>query len=610
MIKGGNNIMMQLKNLEIYNFKGIEHLAIPGNIPKHLAFLGENGSGKTSAIEALTLLLTGTIPDSPVKHGCTEADIRGCVCENEIAYKLGAKTTVKLNGKATTRKSIAKLFEESNGVSVDNIKVVTSAKVLAAMNAGQLAEYLVNNGLIPAEISIDDLLTICSVSSDAAALIRAEFPTTEKFDLDEIANAYKRLYDERANINAKLKTFEAASVYEGDEPVRSISAVEKDLASISAHDTEQRAYKALLSAHETAKKNREAVLKQIKDVESKIAVLPHVTVDPNELVALKNKEKKLVERIETLTKLSITLKSNIEIFKRTLDNLNGTKCPISERLVCMTDKSAAKEEISSLLSENSSEYEKTLSELKDASEKLDIIRKKIEDYNTRYNQSLQIKQLYEHRKNLQASIPTVPDKPVKPIEIEDVIARKAKLEGERTTILKYNAAVDARRNAEHTSKTLATYNEALTALSPKSGIRETIIEIALEPIIEQMNIRASELKLNFGVSLVVDNGVHIMVNPDTSTSSSKFLPLERVSSGEQAYALFLVMDTLNSLSGIGILFLDDLDKLDDGALNNLLSLITRKDIADCYSHIVLAMVDHDDSVLTLNSFKDFTVIKM
>jgi len=602
--------MMQLKNVEIFNFKGIEHLAIPGDLPKHLAVLGENGAGKTSVIEALTLLLTGTVPDSPVKHGCTEADVRGCVCENDIAYKLSSKTSVRLNGKATTRKSIAKLFEESTGVSIDNIKVATSAKVLAAMNSGQLAEYLVNNGLIPAEISVSDLLTICTVSADAEALIRAEFPATEKFDMDEIANAYKRLYDERTALNSKLKSLEAASVYEGDEPIRSISAVEKELAGISAYDAEVRAYKSLFAAYENAIKNRDAVLKQIKEIESRITSLPRVTVDPNELTVLKTQEKKLCEKIEELRKLSATLMSNIEIFEKTLKNLDGTVCPISEKLVCMTDKTAAKEEITALLVANSDELSKTEDGIKDCLEKLSSVTKKIDDYNTRFNQSVQIKQLYEHRRNLQASIPVVPDKPVKPADIEDATALRVKLESERAQILKYTAAVDAKKKAEGVAKNVAIYTEALTALSPKSGIRETIIEIALVPIVEQMNTRASDLKLNFDVTLAVDNGVHIMVNPDKSSSSSEYLPLECVSSGEQAYTLFLVMDTLNSLSGLGVLFLDDLDKLDDGALNRLLKLVTRNDVADGYSHIVMAMVDHDDSVLTMNSYKDFTVIKM
>ena len=69
------------------------------------------------------------------------------------------------------------------------------------------------------------------------------------------------------------------------------------------------------------------------------------------------------------------------------------------------------------------------------------------------------------------------------------------------------------------------------------------------------------------------------------------------------------MDTLNALSGLGVLFLDDLDKLDNEALDRLLKLITRKDIADNYSHVVLAMVDHDDSVVALRNYKDFVFIK-
>ena len=72
-----------------------------------------------------------------------------------------------------------------------------------------------------------------------------------------------------------------------------------------------------------------------------------------------------------------------------------------------------------------------------------------------------------------------------------------------------------------------------------------------------------------------------------------------MSSGEQAYALFLVMDALNALSGYGILVLDDLDKLDENALDALLSLLEKPGVMNNYDHVLMAMVNHEDSLAVL-----------
>ena len=87
-----------------------------------------------------------------------------------------------------------------------------------------------------------------------------------------------------------------------------------------------------------------------------------------------------------------------------------------------------------------------------------------------------------------------------------------------------------------------------------------------------------------------------MCSPNTSCDMVK---LESVSSGEQAYALFLVMDALNALSGYGILVLDDLDKLDENALDALLSLLEKPGVMDNYDHVLMAMVNHEDSLAVL-----------
>ena len=122
----------------------------------------------------------------------------------------------------------------------------------------------------------------------------------------------------------------------------------------------------------------------------------------------------------------------------------------------------------------------------------------------------------------------------------------------------------------------------------------------LAPMEEHCNQLAEHLRLDFQISIQVKNGVSILCRPKAAMD---FVSLSSVSSGEQALAVFLILDMLNTLSGFGILIMDNLDSLDAKALDELLSVLTRKDVLDRYDHIFLAMVDHIDSMETLDKYR-------
>ena len=52
------------KNIDIKNFRGIEHLKID-DFARVNVFLGQNNSGKSSVLEALMLLMGMSNPDMP-----------------------------------------------------------------------------------------------------------------------------------------------------------------------------------------------------------------------------------------------------------------------------------------------------------------------------------------------------------------------------------------------------------------------------------------------------------------------------------------------------------------------------------------------------------------
>ncbi len=154
---------------------------------------------------------------------------------------------------------------------------------------------------------------------------------------------------------------------------------------------------------------------------------------------------------------------------------------------------------------------------------------------------------------------------------------------------------------------LVVISELIDTLDPKKGIREKVISFALSPLIDYCNEKASRLKTGFQINIQTSNGTHLMCKPK---ESSDYQELSAASSGEQLLATFLITDMLNALSGYGILMLDDLDKVDDSSLNNLLSLLCDREVSDSYDHIFLAGVNHNDTVKTIQNYQDIRMMDL
>ena len=66
---------MRIDQIKIQDFKNISNSTFcPGQIT---AFVGSNGAGKTSWMEAFRYLLTGEAPENPIQDGKTQAVVEG-----------------------------------------------------------------------------------------------------------------------------------------------------------------------------------------------------------------------------------------------------------------------------------------------------------------------------------------------------------------------------------------------------------------------------------------------------------------------------------------------------------------------------------------------------
>lgn len=593
---------MQLHNLKITNFRTIEEMSFnPGKIN---VITGPNGAGKSSILEAISFLLTGKAGADVVRKGAAFAEVSGTVNGGDIARKKGKEMSIKMNGKLTTQKSFQQWVEDATGITADTLRVATSSGMLASMNSRELAEYLINNNLIPVEIDMATLKMLCTISEKAETELNKYLPPEPcTFTTDDVQQAYEAFYAMRPTLKKQIAEMKAKASGAADAtPMRTMDEVDKDIAKLSAYGTEVAAYNKLLAAYQDAKRRREAAEKQIAEMEVQVKNANLSAPDAQELEKLQAEAKVLMtEQIGYYKQVIQTSTANLSMFKRTLENLDKPICPISEKLICTTDKTGIKEDLTVLVKENEARIEETNRLLNAANEKLDAVNKRIDEFHKQERAYMTLQNTVMRIDAMSRSLPVVPSKPERPVEIPDAENTMRKLKQERDSIIAKGIAAKAAEEIPAIQEKLDICEELVKLLSPKGGLREQIIKAAFEPLVEHCNERAAKLGRDFEIDLVANDGIVIMCKPAGTT---EFLPLEAVSSGEQLLAMMLILDAIESLSGLGIMVLDDLDKLDADALDALFSLLGELDFADSYDHIFVAMVNHEDALRVIENHKE------
>lgn len=592
---------MQLQNLKIKNFRTIEEMSLnPGNIN---VITGPNGAGKSSLLEAISFLLTGKAGADIIRKGTEFAEVSGTVHGAPIIRKKGETMSVKMNGKATTQKSFQQWIEETTGgITTDTMRVATSSGLLASMNSRELAEYLINNNLIPVEIDMDVLKTLCTISEAAEAELSKYLPPVPcTFTTDDVQQAYSALYAIRPTLKKEIAEMEAkASGIAGMTSARTMDDIDKDIAKLSAYGAEVAAYNKLFLAYMDAKQRREKMEQEIVELENKVKSANISVPDAAILEKLQNEAKSLNELMLYAKQVIATSNSNLEMYRRTLENLDKPVCPISEKLICTTDKSGIKEDITKLINENEARIAESRALLGKHEINLDAVNDKINGFHKRERAYMEMQSIVARIDAMKKGLPVIPEKPVRPEEIPDAANIMNSLKREREIVMAKDIAEKAAKEIPVLKEKLSICEELIKLLSPKGGLREQIIQAAFEPMVEHCNELAAKLHKDIRIDLVANDGIAIMCKPAGTT---QFLPLEAVSSGEQLLAMMLILDAIEALSGLGILVLDDLDKLDADALEALFCLLDDPEYSGAYDHIFVAMVNHEDALRVIEKHK-------
>lgn len=574
--------MANVREIEIVNFKGIDRMSETFDLmPKYIS--GNNGYGKTSFLEAIRYALTGKTPTrEPILREGTDCGYVSIVFDDSDStvvrrdFYREKTTKVTVNEKTTTAKLAQRLICSLLDINEETLNINTSSDVFREMFSGTLSKYLL--GFVEESFSREKLFGLIQFSEQEKEMLNKLLP--HSFGLPECEALYNRLYEQRAVLKAKLNTFTAAELTNPTaKPARTEEDVDKELNAIIASECAAKIYAEMYKRFQTQLAAYNTKLSEISSLENEIAGIATADFDPLEKLEIAKKKQEALTAKATAEGTIRTLRKNIEVFKKTLANLNTNVCPISAKLICTTDKTAAKQELEQSIADSiraidgqndiiaSAEIE--LNRLNSREQEISIAEKAIQR-----KESL-ILSLARAKKML-GDAPVEPDVPPK----ADVSAKESLL-AEKEAIRKYEIYKTRKADYEDALKLRDVYNELVKKFAPKGAVNAAIVDYYCD--IFNDSIKPFADAVGYSVTFVAGNGLTVLVR---SAEDKFYVGFDSLSTGEQFVTTILVQHLCNILSGCSIMLIDDYNELDSVNASKTKELLNELSVE--YSLLVVA----------------------
>lgn len=612
---------MKVNTITIKNFKGIEEMTHKFEAPV-TALVGKVGTGKTSFIQSMRFGLTNETPTNPIRDGAMDANVvlecDDFVIEREIVRP--NKKNVKVMGRKTGTAASESFLEDSTNVTSEIMKIVTSSEVLANLKPAQFASLFLNESV--ERKTLEDLLNILITSSSKEKkAIMDGFEDEEKegklppdvlseiktlfkgktFNLDAINKAYEEAKSIRRTRNAEYKVSASKSkgFLEIVKPEYKESELNKKYEEIVGVEKNVAAYKMQVINYNRAVENKKEQDRRIAELDLNIAMNKSTEPDKEDYKKLVLKKKDANADIVNQSKVLQTLTDNRAWFKRTLEQLEKPVCPISERLICKTDKTGLKTE----LEEKIKEIDISLSVIKDkikmARERLREVEDSISDYNKNKGNFEKKKLLIDERNRLVTNPIKLPDEPEKISLKSSYAAEKADIKDKLALLQDYKNAEIEYKETQRLKRLCQISDFIVKSLDPKGPIIKEFIETFIGCLEDACNERANTLKPGFEIKLIPEDGLKVLFK----TSEGKgFLPYTNLSAGERIFAALILTDLINSFYDSRILILDDTDHLDADSFHLLMNFLEESKIEELYDNIIVSCVEHEDMIEVLNEY--------
>ena len=593
-----------ITTISIRNFKGIEDLQL--NAKKLNAIIGKCGSGKSSLLDAIRFALTGKAGKEVIRKGCREASVVLRFSDNSTIERIRrtSENISKCNGKSSTKRSLDEFLTARN-MNPCWIESLCSVDWFAGLSSKDLNNFFMT--ILPLRAKAETVVElVAQLDKDLTEkkekyLMEEILKKQEIFSFNDLANGYNTAYTVRQELKRKYNEMLPRCTFNETVPAKTREDIEKELNNISQVEAAEKEYSKRLKEYASSKKQHDLAIKRLDEMKKELDTYSSCKKPKEETKTQAEADRKLFQvHIKRTNEYIGTINSTLDLLKRTLDNLDKPICPISEKLICTTDKSQLKEELLSLIQKN----ENALASNKEFLAKCEDQVRKRDDIISNYQKEVY---RYEQKTTLENNISKfiVPEILPEPQKVE-----KAHLEAKKKELLDLLSILSRYEKVQQNKKELAKIKDkydlaqfAVKVLDSKIGIPALILQRTLRFFEKKCNEKASLLREGFQIHFLSDNGITIQVSPG---KGKPFVDMKEVSTGEFVCVAYILMTMIGEATKCHLFLIDNLDRLDTEYLNALLSLLEEDKKIE---QVFLGGVYHADVEQTLND-KSFQIIHM
>lgn len=591
---------MFVKTINTFNFQGLKGLQ-SFELDKITALAQPNGSGKTSLINALRFGLTGNSPKGNMINIGEQSAAVKLILENgsnfsrQVFATKGKSAKYYISDKPTNATELSRFISsEMGGVDKKVAKFVSSGELLTSMTSQEFGELLLS--YLPETMTAETVISHYPSANEEQKKIIREYFLDKEFEISELKEFQKFIKGRRDRINEAISNCRGALNLLGDTaPKFTKEELEEKIAVKTKERDDLLSIQANLNNYNQLLRQEQFRQQELERLDKELANLNGVAHTEEEL--------RLANELVTTTRTSAmqtrgaieALVSAKQDLDTAIENISKPICPLSDKIVCTVDKRPVTKELEEkrdkLIEDYKTQrsfYEQTLANIK--------------EYENRYaqmafenQQFILMQEKQQEKERLLAQKIEIPEKPEETNSLERITQELQYLQSQMPIVENYSKKDTYLNNIEKLTKKLEDYQALYVAFSPKGEVKEKITSYYLEEFAEPCNEKAGKLFPGMKLKFITQDGVKVLTDPN---GSGEYLEFNSLSGGEQASVMFLLVSMLSSLSGMGIIILDELSVLDDNTFENLIRIL--KENSNEYDMCLIALVDHADMIKTLN----------
>ena len=590
---------MKLKELYIKNFGCYEEEIF--QIPHIMVMLKENAQGKTTFLQALNFALCGNYQERMMRKGCSEMEV-SLTFQDGFCVKRRRKGGVTSSAMGENKKPTfqskevvdAAVIQHCGTKKMEFVKVIASSKELFEMKADSMAKFLMDN--IPNVMRTEDVLSyIEDITPQMEAEIRKVLPVSGEFGQEAILNAYKRFDETRKEMAKSLKT-EKAKIdgYDFSKKKRTPDTIKDEYNRVLVELGSLNEKRKLQVHYEQQNRTRQKQLEKLRDLKERFNAI-HANY-PNEEYF-----EELVRNETTQRQFESSLQADIATYSQqirqqqeVIASLENGLCPQIKNMHCPNNWKPVIRKLQSQCESLKTKLAEKQAALMNCKKELDSLSNKKREYMNNKERALKKQALFQEYTSLKQNLTAKPPEEIEAVDTQALTEQKMKLELELQESMKFQSMLEIRESIPEKEMKLARFESLTKDFSSKGSVMEKSLKNYFRFFTDSINPVAESF--GYQIHLDFDKGIRILA----SKQGEEPIPLEFCSTGERTVIIFMLLSFLNNLTGLNILFLDDIECLDKNVMKNLLELIHKHQ--DNYDHVILSGVDHEDTTYLISSY--------